>query len=75
MPRASPADDQAQHVADLRRGWFVAQFDFRGAQKTDPLGLHADFRADALASLIGIAVYRGIERGGQFIKIKDLVKL
>ncbi len=48
---------------------------FRGAQKPDPLGLRADLRAGALASLIGIAAYRSIERGGQLIKIKDLVKL
>ena len=48
---------------------------FRGAGQPDPLGLRADFRAGALASLIGIAAYRSIERGGQLIKIKDLVKL
>ncbi len=48
---------------------------FRGAQQPDPLGLRADLRAGALASLIGIAAYRSIERGGQIIKIKDLVKL
>ena len=46
---------------------------FRGAQ--DSLGLRADLRAGAFASLIGIAAYRSIERGGQTIKIKDLVKL
>ena len=48
---------------------------FRGAQGSDPLGLRADLRAGALASLIGIAAYRSIERGGQTIRIKDLVKL
>ena len=48
---------------------------FRDTQKPDPLGLRADLRAGALASLIGIAAYRSIERGGQLIKIKDLVKL
>jgi len=47
---------------------------FRGA-KSDPLGLRADLRAGAMSSLIGIAAYRSIERGGQPIKIKDLVKL
>jgi predicted dehydrogenase len=47
---------------------------FRGAQSPDPLGLRADLRAGAMASLIGIAAYRSIERGGQMIKIKDLVK-
>ena len=48
---------------------------FRGSQSPDPLGLRADLRAGALASLIGIAAYRSIERGGQTIRIKDLVKL
>jgi predicted dehydrogenase len=48
---------------------------FRGLPKDDPLGLRADLRDGALASLIGIAAYRSIERGGQTIKIKDLVKL
>ena len=48
---------------------------FRGAQQPDPLGLRADLRAGALASLIGIAAYRSIERGGQTIKIKELVKV
>jgi predicted dehydrogenase len=48
---------------------------FRGAGQSDPLGLRADLRAGILSSLIGIAAYRSIERGGQTIKIKDLVKL
>src|SRR6266481_423168 len=48
---------------------------FRGSQGSDPLGLRADLRAGARASLIGIAAYRSIERGGQTIRIKDLVKL
>ncbi|MFN0118979.1 MAG: Gfo/Idh/MocA family protein [Blastocatellia bacterium] len=48
---------------------------FRGAGQPDPLGLRADLRAGALASLIGIAAYRSIERGGQIVRIKDLVKL
>jgi predicted dehydrogenase len=48
---------------------------FRGSPKDDPLGLRADLRAGALASLIGIAAYRSIERGGQTVKINDLVKL
>jgi hypothetical protein len=47
---------------------------FRGAQR-DPLGLRANLRDGALSSLIGIAAYRSIERGGQTIRIKDLVKL
>jgi predicted dehydrogenase len=48
---------------------------FRGLPKDDPLSLRANFRDGALASLIGIAAYRSIERGGQTIKINDLVKL
>jgi predicted dehydrogenase len=48
---------------------------FRGLPKDDPLGLRANFRDGALASLIGIAARRSIERGGQTVKINDLVKL
>jgi predicted dehydrogenase len=48
---------------------------FRGSQGSDPLGLRADLRAGARASLIGIAAYRSIEGGGKTIRIKDLVKL
>ena len=48
---------------------------FRGSQGSDPLGLRADLHAGARSSLIGIAAYRSIERGGQTIRIKDLVKL
>jgi predicted dehydrogenase len=48
---------------------------FRGLPKDDPLSLRASFRDGALASLIGIAAYRSIERGGQTVKISDLVKL
>jgi predicted dehydrogenase len=48
---------------------------FRESQASDPLGLRADLRAGALASLIGIAARHSIERGGQKIKIQDLVKL
>jgi len=48
---------------------------FRNQPPTDPLGLRADLRAGALASLIGIAAYKSIERGGKSVKIADLVKL
>ncbi len=48
---------------------------FRKGQESDPLGLHADARAGANSSLIGIAGYRSIERGGEKVKISDLVKL
>jgi hypothetical protein len=48
---------------------------FRNQPSADPLGLRADLRAGALASLIGIAAYKSIERGGKSVKIADLVKL
>ena len=48
---------------------------FRGSAGSDPLGLRADLRAGARSSLIGIAAYRSIERGGRTIRIQDLVKL
>ena len=48
---------------------------FRGTPKDDPLGLRADVRAGALASLIGIAARTSIERGSQTIRISDLVRL
>ena len=48
---------------------------FRGSQGSDPLGLRANLRAGMLSSLIGIAAYRSIERGGQTIRINDLVKI
>jgi predicted dehydrogenase len=48
---------------------------FREQPSPDPLGLRADLRAGALASLIGIAAYRSIERRGQPVRITDLVKL
>lgn len=47
---------------------------FLEADAPDPLGLKADLRAGAMASLIGIAAYRSIERGGKKIRISDLVK-
>jgi predicted dehydrogenase len=48
---------------------------FRNLDGPDPLGLRADLRAGALSSLIGIAAYRSIERGGVPMKIDKLVKL
>ncbi|MEW5975663.1 MAG: Gfo/Idh/MocA family oxidoreductase [Acidobacteriota bacterium] len=48
---------------------------FRTAETSDPLNLRADLRAGALASLVGIAAYRSIERAGQKIRIADLVKI
>jgi predicted dehydrogenase len=48
---------------------------FRGLPKDDPLGLRADLRDGALSSLVGIAGYRSIERGGQTVKINELIKL
>jgi predicted dehydrogenase len=48
---------------------------FRQQNASDPLGLRADLRAGALASLVGIAAYQSIERAGRALKIADLVKL
>ena len=48
---------------------------FRGLPNADPLSLRANFRDGALASMIGIAARRSIERGGETVKINDLVKL
>ena len=48
---------------------------FRTPGGSDPLNLRADLRAGALASLVGIAAYRSIERAGQKVRISDLVKL
>ena len=48
---------------------------FRNQPTADPLGLRADLRAGVLASLIGIAAYRSIERGGKAVKIADLVRV
>jgi predicted dehydrogenase len=48
---------------------------FRDPGGSDPLNLRADLRAGALASLVGIAAYRSIERAGRKVRIADLVKL
>ena len=48
---------------------------FRQAHQPDPLGLHAGTRAGVYASLIGIGAYRSIDRGGQVVKLRDLVEL
>jgi predicted dehydrogenase len=48
---------------------------FRHAQAPDPLGLHGGTRAGVYASLIGIGAYRSIDRGGQVVKLRDLVEL
>lgn len=48
---------------------------FRDTGAPDPLKLKADSRAGAYSSLVGIAAYRSMERGGQAVKISDLVKL
>ncbi len=46
---------------------------FRQQNAPDPLGLRADLHAGALASLIGIAAYRSIERHGEKVKISELL--
>ncbi len=48
---------------------------FRGQPAGDPLNLRADLRAGALSSLIGIAAYHSIERGGAPVRIADLAKV
>ena len=48
---------------------------FRDYDQPDPLGLKASSLAGAYSSLVGIAAYRSIERGGERVKIADLVKL
>lgn len=48
---------------------------FRDTGAPDPLKLKADSRAGAYSSLIGIAAYRSMERGGQTMKIREMVKL
>ena len=48
---------------------------FRNEPADDPLGLRADVRAGALASLVGIAARTSIERNGLPVKIADLVKV
>lgn len=52
----------------------IQRFVFRNAGQPDPLQLRADLKAGAMSSLIGIAGYRSIERGGVPIKIADLVR-
>ena len=53
----------------------IQELIFRNQDGPDPLGLRADLHAGARSSLIGIAAYRSIERGGVPVKISDLVKL
>ncbi|HWQ53766.1 MAG TPA: Gfo/Idh/MocA family oxidoreductase [Bryobacteraceae bacterium] len=48
---------------------------FRDSGAPDPLKLKAGSLAGAYSSLVGIAAYRSMERGGQTVQIRDLVKL
>jgi predicted dehydrogenase len=48
---------------------------FRHPADPDPLQLRADLSAGAFSSLVGIAAYRSIERGGVPVKIADLVRI
>jgi len=48
---------------------------FKGEPEEDPLQLKAGLRAGALASLMGIAAYKSIERNGEKIRIADLADL
>jgi predicted dehydrogenase len=53
----------------------IRELMFRKWNDPDPLGLKADLKAGALASLIGIAAYRSIERGGAAVKISELANV
>ncbi len=48
---------------------------FREWDQPDPLGLKANSLAGAWSSLVGIAGYRSIERGGERVKLAELAKL
>ena len=48
---------------------------FRGSDAADPLQLKAGSLAGAYSSLVGIAAYRSIERGGDRVRIANMVKL
>ena len=52
----------------------IQELIFRNPGRPDTLHLRADLRAGALSSLIGIAAYRSIERGGMPIRIADLIR-
>jgi hypothetical protein len=52
----------------------IQDFIFRNPGRPDPLELRADLKAGAMSSLIGIAAYRSVERGGAPIKIADLIR-
>ncbi len=53
----------------------VRELIFRGEGAADPLQLRAGSLAGAYSSLVGIAGYRSIERGGERIRISDLASL
>ena len=65
-----PAQEKGHGGADTSLKDMV----FRRIQ-ADGLDLGAGLRAGALASLIGIAAYRSIERTGEKVRIADLVRL
>jgi predicted dehydrogenase len=48
---------------------------FRDTGAPDPLGLKAGSIAGAYSSLVGIAAYRSMERGGTTVNLRDLVKI
>jgi predicted dehydrogenase len=48
---------------------------FRNEPSPDPLGLRADVKAGALASLVGVAARQSIEGGGEVVRIADLVRM
>lgn len=48
---------------------------FRDTGAPDPLGLKAGSAAGAYSSLVGIAAYRSMERGGVTVRIGELVRI
>ena len=80
LTRSFGASEIIKDLAPRRQGGHggsdtsIQDLVFRNQPDPDPLHLRADMRAGAMSSLLGIAAYRSIERGGATIKIKDLVK-
>jgi hypothetical protein len=71
IPNTEPREVGGHQGADAS----IQNLVFRNPAGPDPLQQRADVKAGALSSLIGIAAYRSIERGGVPVKIADLVKL
>jgi predicted dehydrogenase len=78
LTRSFGKSEPVTNLAPRRRGGHggsdtsIQDLIFLNQPDPDPLSLRADMRAGALSSLIGIAAYRSIERGGVTVKIRDL---